>query len=148
MGTFFETKEKATALRKWVLIDGQDQIVGRVASRIAAILRGKTKRTFAPHTDTGDFVVLINAAGLKFSGNKSAGKVYKHHTGYIGSVKEVTAGTLLETKPERVLLKAVQGMLPKTPLGRAQLSKLKVYAGSEHPHVGQLAASSNTATAA
>ena len=147
MGTFFETNEDARTKRQWVLIDAKDQTVGRLASKIAGILRGKTKRNFAPHTDTGDFVVVINAEQVKFTGSKTDGKIYKHHTGYIGSVKRITAAEMLTKAPERVLWTAVQGMLPKTPLGRKQLSKLKIYTGAEHPHRGQLAEGGKAAAA-
>lgn len=135
--TFFETKEDAAAARKWLIIDATDQVVGRLATRIARILRGKDNPRFTTHTDTGDFVVVINAERVRFTGNKLEGKVYHKHTGYPGGVKSKTAGELLATKPELVIESAVQGMLPKNPLGRAVLSKLKIYRGSEHPHAAQ-----------
>lgn len=136
--TFFESKEDAAQARKWFVVDAADQVVGRLATKIARILRGKDNPRFTPHTDTGDFVVVINAERVRFTGNKLEGKVYHHHTGFIGSVKSITAGELLADKPEEVIMKAVQGMLPKNPLGRNALSKLKVYKGSEHPHKAQL----------
>lgn len=139
MKTFFQSKEDAVKNRKWVVVDADGQVVGRLASKIASILRGKTKGTFTPHNDGGDFVVVINAEKIEFTGRKSENKIYHKHTGYIGSVKSITAGKLLASKPEQVIRQAVQGMLPKNPLGRAQLSKLKVYKGTEHPHAGQFA---------
>ena len=129
------TKEKSP--RNWVLIDLQGQVVGRAASRIAMILRGKTKGQFTPHDDVGDFVVAINAKGLRFTGNKVSQKMYYHHSGYIGGLKEYTAEKLLERKPEEVIRRAVKGMLPKTFLGKKQLKKLKIYPGAEHPHRAQ-----------
>lgn len=138
MSTFFQTKEDAAKSRNWVVVDAKGQVVGRLASKIASILRGKTKGTFTPHNDCGDFVVVVNADKVEFTGRKSENKIYHKHTGYIGSVKSISAGELLASKPERVIRQAVQGMLPKNPLGRAQLSKLKVYCGSEHPHAGQM----------
>jgi large subunit ribosomal protein L13 len=137
METQFLTKENAISGRKWYLIDAKDQVVGRFASKLASILRGKTSPQFATHNDTGDFVVVINADKIKFTGNKLEGKLYRHHTGYIGGVKEVTAGEQLKKKPEEVIKMAVQGMLPKNPLGRSQLAKLKVYKGENHPHQAQ-----------
>ncbi len=137
MKTHFETAEDARENRKWVLIDATDQVVGRLASQIASILRGKTNPRFTPHNDSGDFVVVVNADKIRFTGNKMANKEYVYHTGYIGGVKSLNAGELLKDKPEFIITNAVQGMLPKTPLGRGQLKKLKVYAGAEHPHVAQ-----------
>ena len=139
MKTLFQSKENANANRKWVVVDAEGQVVGRLASKVASILRGKTKGTYTPHNDGGDFVVVINADKVEFTGRKSENKMYHKHTGYIGSVKSVSAGELLATKPELVIRQAVQGMLPKNPLGRAQLGKLRVYKGAEHPHSGQFA---------
>lgn len=138
MKTTFESREKCLEARKWVQIDAADKVVGRLASEIAAILRGKNNPKFVPHYDSGDFVVVVNADKIRFTGGKEKKKVYFHHTGYIGGMKEKTADKLLATKPEEVLRIAVGGMLPKNPLGRAQLSKLKIYQGSEHPHAAQL----------
>ncbi len=138
MKTTFESREKCLEARKWVQIDAADKVVGRLASEIAAILRGKNNPKFVPHYDSGDFVVVVNADKIRFTGGKETKKVYYHHTGYIGGMKEKTADKLLATKPEEVLRIAVGGMLPKNPLGRAQLSKLKIYKGSEHPHAAQL----------
>ncbi|OVE80013.1 50S ribosomal protein L13, partial [bacterium J17] len=106
-------------------------------SNIAAVLRGKNKPTFTPHNDGGDFVVVVNAEKVKLTGRKFETKLYQHHTGYIGGLKEETASELLARKPDQLVKKAVKGMLPKTTLGRAQLAKLRVYAGTEHPHSAQ-----------
>ena len=124
--------------KKWVLIDAQDAVLGRLAVIVADILRGKHKTTFTPHMDCGDNVVVINAAKVVLTGNKLRDKVYYHHTGYIGGIKERTAGQIIRGKhPERVLHKAVERMLPRGPLGRRQLSNLRVYPGAEHPHEAQ-----------
>ncbi len=123
--------------RKWFLVDAQDQVLGRLASRVATILRGKHKPTFAPHVDVGDHVVVINAEKVHLTGRKMTGKVYRWHTGYIGGLREVSAERMLKTHPERVIEWAVQGMLPKGRLGRAMFRKLKVYRGAEHPHAAQ-----------
>ena len=137
MKTNFQTKEEAQAQRKWVVVDATDQVVGRLASRVASILRGKTNPNYNPHNDTGDFVVVVNADKVQFSGDKLAKKVYYRHTGFTGGIKAETAGHLLQRKPEELIQKTVKGMLPKTSLGRAQFRKLKVYAGPEHPHEAQ-----------
>ena len=137
MDTSFRSKEEALASRNWRVVDASDQVVGRLASKIAAVLRGKDNPSYAPHNDSGDFVIVINAEKIRFTGNKLAGKKYFRHTGYIGGIKEQTAAELLAKKPEDVLKKAVKGMLPKNALGRAQLKKLKVYSGAEHPHEAQ-----------
>lgn len=123
--------------REWFVVDAQGKILGRLASRIAAILRGKHKPTFTPHVDGGDFVVVVNAEKVRLTGRKLQEKVYYWHTGYPGGIKSATAAQLLERKPEWVIQKAVQRMLPKNPLGRRMLKKLKVYRGPEHPHVAQ-----------
>ncbi len=137
MKTLFESVENARANQKWVLVDAANQVVGRLASEVASILRGKRNPRYTPHVDTGDFVVVINADKIKFTGNKENTKVYIKHTGYVGGIKRTVAGKLLASKPEDVIKSAVQGMLPKNPLGRQQLSKLKVYTGAEHPHTAQ-----------
>ncbi len=123
--------------RKWFLLDAQDQVLGRVATRVATILRGKHKVVFAPHLDVGDHVVVINAEKVHLTGRKMTDKVYRWHTGYIGGLREVSAERMLRTHPERVIEWAVQGMLPKGRLGRAMFKKLKVYRGAEHPHAAQ-----------
>ena len=124
--------------KRWILIDAEGLVVGRVASLIAMRLRGKHKPTFTPHVDCGDNVIVINADKVVLTGRKYENKVYYHHTGYIGGIKERTARSILEGKfPQRVLEKAVERMLPRGPLGRRQLGNLRVYAGSEHPHEAQ-----------
>jgi len=123
--------------RKWFLVDAQGQVLGRVATRVATVLRGKHKVTFAPHLDMGDHVVVINAEKVHLTGRKMTGKLYRWHTGYLGGVREVSAERMLRTHPERVIEWAVQGMLPKGRLGRAMFKKLKVYRGESHPHAAQ-----------
>jgi len=123
--------------RQWMVVDAADQVLGRLATRIASILRGKTKPTFAPHLDVGDHVIVINAEKVHLTGRKLSDKKYRWHTGYIGGLREVSAETMLRTHPERVIEWAVQGMLPKNRLGRAMAKKLKVYRGAEHPHRAQ-----------
>jgi len=126
-----------TAQRGWVLIDVDGQVVGRAATRIAEILRGKHRPTFTPHVDAGDFVVVTNAAKLRFTGNKAKQKTYYRHTGYFGGLKETTADKQLDAHPDRVLRDAVWGMLPKNRLSRQLIKKLKIYTGTEHPHASQ-----------
>lgn len=124
--------------KKWVLIDADGVVLGRLASIVAARLRGKHKPQFTPHMDTGDHVVVINAEKVRLTGRKHDDKIYYRHTGYPGGIKQRTAGQILEGKhPERVVLKAVERMMPRGPLGRRQLSHLRVYGGAEHPHVAQ-----------
>lgn len=123
--------------RTWYVIDATDVVLGRLASQVATILRGKHKATFAPHADTGDFVVVVNAAKVALTGTKRDDKRAYRHSGYPGGLRSVALGDLLEKRPERVVEQAVRGMLPKTSLGRAQLRKLKVYGGPEHPHAAQ-----------
>lgn len=124
--------------KQWILIDASDLVVGRLASLIAMRLRGKHKPIFTPHIDCGDHVVVVNADKVALTGKKTADKIYYRHTGYPGGIKSVKAGQILEGKhPERVLLKAVQRMLPRGSMGRKQFSNLRVYAGEEHPHQAQ-----------
>ena len=123
--------------RKWWIIDAEDKVVGRVATKIASILRGKNKTIYTPHVDTGDFVIVINADKMRFTGKKLENKKYYSHSGYMGGIKEITAKKLFEKKPEEIIKKAVKGMLPKNRLGRKMFKKLKVYAGNEHPHSAQ-----------
>lgn len=123
--------------KKWYVVDAEDQVVGRLATRVAMILRGKHKPIYTPHVDTGDFVVIVNADKVRFTGNKLTDKKYYHHTGFPGGIKMKTAGQILEKYPERILMSAIRGMIPKNTLGRNQLSKLKVYSGKEHPHIAQ-----------
>lgn len=127
----------AEVQHSWYIVDAQDVVLGRLASRVAAILRGKNKPTFTPNADTGDFVVIVNAEKIKVTGNKEETKKYHHYTGYIGGVRTTTVRKLRETHPERIVTHAVKGMLPKGPLGRKMFKKLKVYAGPEHPHKAQ-----------
>jgi large subunit ribosomal protein L13 len=124
--------------KKWHLIDAEGLVVGRLATIVANILRGKHKPSFTPHVDCGDHVIVINADKVKFTGNKLTDKKYYKHTGYAGGIKETTPAKVLEGRfPERVLEKAVERMIPRGPLGRAQMKALHLYAGTEHPHDGQ-----------
>ena len=123
--------------RTWYVIDATDVVLGRLASQVATLLRGKHKPTFAPHVDTGDFVIVVNADKVALTGNKREQKLAYRHSGYPGGLRAVPYAELLQKRPERAVEKAVRGMLPKTSLGRDQLRKLKVYAGGEHPHVAQ-----------
>lgn len=123
--------------RQWHVIDATDVVLGRLASQVATLLRGKHKPTFAPHVDTGDFVVIINAEKVALTGNKLTQKRAYRHSGHPGGLKSMTYGELLARKPERLVEKAVRGMLPKNRLGRQMIHKLKVYAGPEHPHAAQ-----------
>lgn len=123
--------------RKWYVIDAEGKNLGRLSSEIASILRGKKKPIFTPHVDTGDYVIVVNADKIVVTGKKMKDKVYKHHTGYPGGLKEITLEKLLAKKPEEVLKHAVKGMMPKGKLGRQMYKKLKVYAGPEHNHAAQ-----------
>ena len=123
--------------RQWHIIDASDVVLGRLATHTATLLRGKHKPTFAPHVDTGDFFVIINAGKVALTGNKRQTKIAYRHSGYPGGLKRIGYNELLETRPERAIELAVRGMLPKNKLGRQLLSKLKVYAGPEHPHSAQ-----------
>ena len=124
-------------VRSWFVVDMDNQVLGRVASEVAKILRGKHKAIYSPSVDTGDFVVVVNADKLKLTGNKVADKTYYHHTGYPGGIRSITAEKLLEKRPEDLIKKAVKGMLPKNKLGRQLIKKLKVYSGTDHPHAAQ-----------
>ena len=123
--------------RKWYIIDAEDQILGRLATRAANILRGKNKPEYTPNVDTGDFVIVINAEKVRVSGNKETDKIYYHHTGYPGGLKSASVKELREKDATKLIEKAVKGMLPHNTLGAEQFGKLKVYAGSEHPHAAQ-----------
>lgn len=124
--------------RRWYVVDATDQVLGRLATRVASILRGKHRPIFTPHVDTGDFVVIVNAEKVKLTGRKREQKVYYRHTGYTGHLKEITAAKVLAgPHPDRVLRRAVRLMLPKNALGRAMYRKLKVYSGPAHPHAAQ-----------
>lgn len=135
MGTF---SQKASSIkRKWYLVDAQDKTLGRLATIIAKCLNGKNNPEYTPNLDTGDYVVVINAEKIRTTGNKLKDKKYYHHTGYQGGIKEFSLEKLLIKAPRRVLEAAVKGMLPKGPLGREMLKKLKIYTGTEHPHQAQ-----------
>ncbi len=135
MKTF--SAKPAEVTRSWYIVDAKGKTLGRMASRIAAILRGKHKPEYTPHVDTGDFVIVINAAEAVVTGNKAQDKLYYRHTGYPGGLKQINYTQLMEKHPTRAFGFAVKGMLPKNSLGRAMFSKLKVYAGANHPHVAQ-----------
>jgi large subunit ribosomal protein L13 len=123
--------------RDWYIIDAAGKTLGRMAAEIATRLRGKHKPEYTPHVDTGDYIVVINAKQVRVTGNKAKDKMYHRHTGYPGGLKSISFEKLIEKAPERTIQSAVKGMLPKGPLGRAMFKKLKVYAGSEHPHTAQ-----------
>ena len=129
--------KKETVTREWLLVDAADMPIGRVASQVAAILRGKHKTIFTPHVDTGDYVIVINTDKMILTGKKDIQKKYYHHSGFPGGLKETNYKTLMANKSDFVLEKAVKGMLPKNTLGRAMAKKLKVYKGAEHPHAAQ-----------
>jgi len=129
--------KKGEVERKWYVVDAKDAVLGRLATKIATYLRGKNKPVFTPNVDTGDFIIVINADKIRLTGRKLDEKVYYHHTGYIGGIKAQTAQNLLDKHPERIIEKAVWGMLPKNTLGKQMLKKLKVYKGAEHPHKAQ-----------
>lgn len=135
MKTKFYTKEESD--RKWYVVDADGKVLGRMATRVAAYLRGKHKPTFTPNADTGDFVIIVNAEKVKTTGAKVEQKIYYHHSGYIGGIKHETLKHRLATRPDRALRAAVWGMLPKNRLGRALIKKLKVYSGPDHPHAAQ-----------
>ncbi len=126
-----------TVRRDWYVVDAAGKTLGRLATEIARRLRGKHKPEYTPHVDTGDYIVVVNAAKLHVTGNKLQDKLYHHHTGYIGHLKTISLGKLLDKSPERVIEIAVKGMLPKNPLGRAMYRKLKVYGGATHQHTAQ-----------
>jgi len=123
--------------RAWHVIDAEDVVLGRLATEVATLLRGKHKPTYAPHVDTGDFVIIVNAEKVRLTGNKRDQKFAYRHSGYPGGLRKRSFGELLDTRPDRLLEKVVKGMLPKNKLGRAQAKKLKVYAGPQHPHAAQ-----------
>ncbi len=137
MSTYFPSGKGLEDLRKWFVLDADGATVGRLAAQVANILMGKNKPTYTPFLDTGDHVIIINAAKVVFTGNKLNAKIYYHHTGYPGGIKSISARDQLARHPERVLEIAIKGMLPKSKMGRAMASKLKVYAGAEHPHGAQ-----------
>jgi len=132
-----EVAKAENVKRDWYLVDAQDVVLGRLATQVANVLRGKNKAIFTPSVDTGDFVIVVNAEKIALTGRKLDDKVYYSHTGFPGGLKEITAGKLLDKKPEDLIRKAVKGMLPKNKLARHMLKKLKVYAGASHPHDAQ-----------
>ncbi len=135
MKSFVAKKEDIS--RDWYVVDATDQVLGRLASEVARRLRGKHKAIFTPHVDTGDFIIVVNAEKVTLTGRKMEQKMYHRHSGYPGGIRSVNARRMLDTHPERVLIAAVKGMLPKNRLGRQMLKKLKVYVGPEHPHQAQ-----------
>ncbi len=135
MKTF--SAKPAEVRRDWYVVDATGKTLGRLSTEIARRLRGKHKPEYTPHVDTGDYIVVVNADKVRVTGNKLKGKMYHHHTGYIGNLKSVSLEKMLDEKPERVLQFAVKGMLPRGPLGRQMLSKLRVFAGPEHSHTAQ-----------
>jgi large subunit ribosomal protein L13 len=128
---------KETVTRKWYVVDAAGKTLGRLCTEIATRLRGKHKPEFTPHVDTGDYIVVVNAEKIVVTGNKATDKLYQHHTGYPGGIKSISFDKLLVKSPEMIIEKAVKGMMPKNKLSRAMLSKLKVYAGNDHPHSAQ-----------
>lgn len=132
----FSAKPEAVK-RDWFVVDADGKTLGRLATEIAHRLRGKHKAEYTPHVDTGDYIVVVNAEKVAVTGNKAKDKMYHHHTGYVGNLKSISFEKLIDKAPERVLQNAVKGMLPRNPLGRAMFKKLKVYAGTEHPHASQ-----------
>ena len=135
MKTFSAKAE--TVERDWFVVDADGKTLGRLATEVASRLRGKHKPEFTPHVDTGDYIVIVNAEKITVTGNKAKSKIYYSHTGYPGGIKDITFEKLIEKAPERVLEKAVKGMLPRGPLGREMFRKLKVYVGADHPHSAQ-----------
>lgn len=133
----FTPKAESKDIKKWYLVDAQDKTLGHLATKIAVILRGKNKPTFTPHMDMGDYVVVINAEKVKLTGKKEEQKEYIHHTGYLGHLRRKPIATIRATNPTRILKEAVSGMIPRNRLKRIILDKLKIYAGSDHPHAGQ-----------
>ena len=123
--------------RDWYVVDAAGKTLGRLSSEIASRLRGKHKPEYTPHVDTGDYIVVVNAEKVKVTGNKSTEKVYHHHTGYPGGIKSISFAKLIDRAPERIIEKAVKGMMPKNKLSRSMMTKLKIYAGGEHPHSAQ-----------
>lgn len=136
-GTLHLSREKALADRRWFVVDADGAVLGRLATRVADLLRGKGKATFTPYLDCGDFVVVLNAGKVRLTGKKEEAKFYARHSGFPGGVKRETAAEMRERHPERIIESAVTGMLPKNRLGKALATKLKVYAGNEHPHSAQ-----------
>jgi large subunit ribosomal protein L13 len=137
--TSFTTREDALSERQWKLVDAEGRALGRVATQVAGLLRGKGKPTFAPHTDCGDFVIVLNASKIRLTGNKASDKILYRHTGFAGGIRGTSAGKMREEKPEKLLRDAVAGMLPRNRLARRLITKLKVYPAGDHPHEAQSA---------
>ena len=137
MKTYIAKEDEIRAAQKWYVVDASNLILGRMASRVAAVLKGKHKPIYSPHQDTGDFVVVINAEKVKFTGNKLKTKIYLRYTGYPGGQRATALGDMMQKDPRKVIELAVKRMLPKNALGRQMFRKLKVYSGSDHPHVAQ-----------
>lgn len=137
MGTYHMKREEALAQRQWYIVDAEGKVLGRLATEVARVLRGKHKPSFSPHIDGGDFVIIVNARRVSLTGKKLEQKIYYRHSEYPGGLRASTAGKLVETKPNAIIQLAVKGMLPKNRLGRDLLRKLKVYPGPEHPHQAQ-----------
>ena len=129
--------KKSEIESKWYIIDAENKVLGRVATEAAKLLRGKHKPTFTPNLDVGDHVIIINCDKIKLTGNKMNDKIYRHHSGYIGGMKEITAKDMIEKNPEKVMMLAIKGMLPHNSLGRQQIKKVRIYAGSEHENQAQ-----------
>lgn len=123
--------------RKWYVVDATDMVLGRLASNVANVLRGKNKPTYTPNVDTGDFVIIVNCDKVRLTGKKLEKKFYTYHTGYVGGLKQIQYKKLMEEKPDKAVMLAVKGMLPKNSMGRNQLKRLRVFAGAEHPHTAQ-----------
>ena len=137
MSTFFQSNEDALESRKWLLVDADGIPVGRLASEVASLIRGKHKPTFTPHVDGGDFVIVVNADKVKLTGNKLSKKIYYSHSTYIGGIKQINAEDLMEKSPQKLIQRAVEGMLPQGALGNSLATKLKIYVGTDHPHQAQ-----------
>ena len=137
MKTYSKTKEEAVKTAKWYVVDAADIPLGRLASEVAVLVRGKHKPTFTRHVSGGDFVVVLNAGKVRLTGNKLAQKKYYHHSLYPGGLRSHTAGELMRKSPEKVIRAAIQGMLPRGPLGRSMITKVKIYSGGDHPHKAQ-----------
>ncbi|TAJ77689.1 50S ribosomal protein L13 [bacterium] len=137
MRTYQMKRQEALAQRQWYIVDAAGKVLGRLASEVARVLRGKHKPRFTPHADVGDFVIVVNARGVQLTGKKAEGKVYYRHSEYPGGIRTTTAQKMLADKPEALIRLAVKGMLPKSRLGKKLSTKLKVYAGSDHPHEAQ-----------
>lgn len=135
MGSYMAKAEDVK--KEWWVVDASNKTLGRLASEVASVIRGKRKPIFTPNVDTGDFVIVVNAEKIAVTGNKLTDKIYYHHSGYPGGIKSTTLGKLIQEKPEDIIEKAVWGMLPKNSLGRQMIKKLKVYSGTEHPHQAQ-----------